>query len=120
MRVDEYFQQGVFGEVHMEPKTVTALLSAVDIDDYDAIYGLKDDDFPLSGGVRGAAYAEMAKHKDDLIILSRCIHPGMKHRHHPDYTKPLEVELLCVSCHHQRHKEVRRKWNAMPRVGQRR
>jgi hypothetical protein len=25
------------------------------------------------------------------------------HRHHPDYTKPLEVIILCVACHERTH-----------------
>lgn len=28
------------------------------------------------------------------------------HRHHEDYSKPLEVVYLCRSCHFQRHKEL--------------
>lgn len=27
------------------------------------------------------------------------------HRHHPDYSKPLEVVLVCIKCHNKLHNE---------------
>lgn len=33
---------------------------------------------------------------------ARCGNPG-KHRHHPNYEKPEEIEWLCVSCHKKEH-----------------
>ena len=34
-----------------------------------------------------------------LVIISECPHGGKKKKHHPDYKKPYEVELLCNLCH---------------------
>jgi len=30
---------------------------------------------------------------------SKCGQPGDLERHHPDYSKPLEIEWLCTGCH---------------------
>lgn len=30
----------------------------------------------------------------------KCGAPG-KHKHHPDYKKPFEIEWLCIPCHHK-------------------
>ena len=34
---------------------------------------------------------------------NRCGSDGLLHGHHPDYSKPLEVEWLCVPCHTKEH-----------------
>lgn len=38
---------------------------------------------------------------------SQCARVGPVEGHHPDYTKALEVEWLCPSCHRQLHREHR-------------
>ncbi|HEU4430301.1 MAG TPA: hypothetical protein VFT98_16190 [Myxococcota bacterium] len=30
------------------------------------------------------------------------------HAHHPDYSKPLEVEWLCALCHKREHARIRK------------
>lgn len=37
---------------------------------------------------------------EDCGVLTK---PRHLHAHHPDYSKPLEVEWLCRKCHRQRH-----------------
>lgn len=38
-------------------------------------------------------------------LCEQCGKKLAKHRHHDDYSKPLEVKLLCVSCHNKIPKE---------------
>ncbi len=42
---------------------------------------------------------------------SVCGESGKTEFHHPDYSKPLLVTELCVSCHNQKHIEIRGKQN---------
>jgi len=37
----------------------------------------------------------------------RCGGTGRLHRHHPDYSKPLEIITLCVPCHEAEHHGVK-------------
>lgn len=49
-------------------------------------------------------------YKDRLTILYECscnIPSDQKDRHHPDYSKPLEVMLLCHRCHMKWHSKVK-------------
>ena len=36
-------------------------------------------------------------------ICEKCNQKTSLHKHHNDYTKPLEIEWLCASCHRKRH-----------------
>lgn len=50
--------------------------------------------------------AGRAAHSGKIPIKTACEHCGAKvklHKHHPDYTKPLEVVFLCPSCHGKAH-----------------
>ena len=44
------------------------------------------------------------RHPEKLVILSICEHEGRKQKHHPDYSKPYEVELLCCKCHGEKRR----------------
>jgi hypothetical protein len=37
----------------------------------------------------------------EQVVASRCLHG-----HHPDYSKPLEVEWLCAACHSELHRKA--------------
>jgi len=49
-----------------------------------------------------AAHSWSNRHPEKLIILFECEHSGKKEKHHPNYDKPFEVELLCSKCHNKR------------------
>ncbi len=37
-------------------------------------------------------------------VCDQCKKPGKIHAHHKDYSKPLEVDWLCTTCHSAEHK----------------
>ncbi len=45
------------------------------------------------------------RYPEKLIILYECTHEGKKHKHHADYSKPHEVELLCSECHSKKERK---------------
>lgn len=51
---------------------------------------------------------ELAKRKVKLNEFCEFCGNIARDRHHPDYSKPLEVLHLCKSCHQQIHSELRR------------
>lgn len=58
--------------------------------------------------VQRIAHHAFALAKKDGRVLkatecSDCGKGGRIHAHHPDYTKPLDVEWLCPKCHSSRH-----------------
>lgn len=65
---------------------------------------------------------QMAVNRGDLVPPETCESCGKMHRckdgrrgiqaHHADYNKPLEVQWLCLKCHHEWHKLNK----AIPRV----
>lgn len=47
--------------------------------------------------------------KKNLVILSECpCDTPHKEHHHPDYSKPLEVQRLCKMCHRREHLRLRK------------
>jgi hypothetical protein len=40
-------------------------------------------------------------------VCESCGKQGVTEKHHPDYSKPLEVVHLCISCHKRLHAEIR-------------
>ena len=42
------------------------------------------------------------RYPQKLIIKAECNHEAKKYKHHEDYSKPFEVELLCRECHGMR------------------
>lgn len=47
------------------------------------------------------------KYPERVIVLRECKCAGKKERHHPDYSKPFEIELLCKA-HHNAQKPSRK------------
>ena len=58
--------------------------------------------------IKNRAHHEVGKAIQDGLLVrpdhcSECHRKGIINGHHNDYSKPLEVEWLCCSCHRKRH-----------------
>ena len=42
-----------------------------------------------------------------IEIVGSCAHTKKQHRHHPDYSKPFDIFLMCPSCHLKEHYIIR-------------
>ena len=51
---------------------------------------------------KAVEYAMQTGKLPPLDVCNQCDQPA-KHYHHADYSKPLEVEALCVKCHASMH-----------------
>ena len=52
---------------------------------------------------------------EKISILSECHHDNVKkERHHPDYSEPFKVMLLCRSCHQAEHMRIKDSGEATP------
>lgn len=60
--------------------------------------------------VKAHSAVSNAIRRGDLVRPGCCSSCGVADRieaHHPDYSKPLEVEWLCQTCHTEAHREAR-------------
>ena len=60
----------------------------------------------------------MNEHPDKIKILKECLcEERKKIKHHPNYNKPFEVELLCYSCHWEAHEKIEPGFNSNDKNG---
>lgn len=101
--VDKYWGLDFFTEMQKDDG-VMSLAETMGTQEYDDVYGTWDGEFNPS--LREKAHGLCQYHPEKIVILSECSHYlSDKQRHHPDYEKPFEIELLCRSCHRKRHKQ---------------
>ena len=100
--VDRYFKINRTWDGRPQYDNMNSIFEALDYDDFEAIYGLEDGEYELSSP-RNDIYRLNKAHPENLIVLFSCNHSGRKVRHHPDYSKPFEIELICERCHYARH-----------------
>lgn len=104
--VDFYFDHP--GSLHEESyDPINAVDSVLSAEDYDALHGVVTEYL----NPRQEVYSIMNKNRDSLIILKECTHKGPKDRHHPNYDRPLEVELLCKKCHNIKHESQHQEYS---------
>jgi hypothetical protein len=96
--VDKFFKKNYHDFTGAEGLPPHGLFVRMEESDYAAVYGI--DDGPMFMGHSGV-YCDMKRNPESIVILYECPHTGDKHRHHPDYDKPFEVELLCKRCHNE-------------------
>jgi len=107
LAVDSYFKTNRKWDDKPQYDDMNAIDQTLGYEDYDLLHGCSHDEFEdLSP--RDQAYRLNQQHPENIVILFDCKHIGDKHRHHPNYNKPFEVEVLCVKCHQSRHYIQRR------------
>jgi len=68
--------------------------------------------------LKNLAHKIANKYPDKVKILKECECQGKrKIKHHPDYSKPLEVELLCYTCHWKAHEKMAPGFNSKDKYG---
>ena len=102
--VDKYICRG-FGNLKNDSGHFDCSEKAISFEEYDLYYGYGENE-SLSLLDRTKAYQLNNSYPEKIVILTECKHGGKKERHHPDYDKPFEVELLCKSCHFSRHRDL--------------
>ena len=103
--VDVYIRRNVSPSPINEYPGKSSRLKTMDWDDFDLYYGFESGDMQDIKDMipRELAYRLNHEHPEKIIILKDCGHAGKKEKHHPDYDKPFEVEILCEICHDERH-----------------
>jgi hypothetical protein len=81
---------------------ITEKISWFDFENY---YGLEYGDYTELSQNHYDVYELNRKYPDKIVILKECEHKGKKQKHHPDYDKPFEIEILCKKCHFLKHKD---------------
>jgi len=67
---------------------------------------------------KARVYQIMRRNPEKIIILRECsCKTQRKIKHHPDYEKPFEVELLCFSCHWKAHEKIEPGFNNKDKNG---
>jgi hypothetical protein len=84
---------------------MSSLYQALDMEEYDVIYGIDTSDFKmheLRTTVQRGAYRKMRGEKLNILYECPC-KTSKKVNHHFNYDRPLEVMRLCISCHRREH-----------------
>lgn len=76
---------------------------------------------PTNSREKDLIYKSVVKAKaTGEIVFAKCQKCGTTskrlHAHHDDYSKPLDVVCLCVSCHRERHKALGWGVNGRPKL----
>lgn len=87
---------------------MTSLFRVLDMDEYDTIYGIDFSDFKMHHemkSIKYGAYRKMSGATLNIIYECPC-KTTKKIHHHYNYDRPLEVMLLCHSCHGKEHSRL--------------
>jgi hypothetical protein len=101
--VDKYFEMQIFSE-EKDDSMFDTYIEPLSFEEFADMYGAEGKSY-LSPHTE--VYLLNKKYPEQIKVIYECPHHGKKQKHHPDYDKPFEIELLCFACHHIRHKEKR-------------
>jgi hypothetical protein len=100
MPVDVFLETNIATDESTRDDNRTALFKRLCPEEYDALYGLNDEDEERKR--KRDFYRDVST--AELTVLRECPHSDRKKvKHHPNYHRPYEVELLCLSCHRKAH-----------------